>query len=61
MKPITLCFAVLLAVEDDKQRHNAAQNLARSYFGNDPIAAEKWVNGLNLPDAQKSQLLKLRP
>ena len=48
-------------LKDDNLRYSAAQNLARYLFGNDPVAAEKWVNGLNLPEDQKSQLRKLKP
>lgn len=48
-------------LKDDNLRYSSAQNLARSLFGSDPVAAEKWVNGLNLTDDQKIQLLKLKP
>ena len=60
-KPIILCLAVLLAVEEDLQRYIIAQHLVSSSFRTDPAAAEKRTNGLNLSAGQKNQLLKLRP
>jgi hypothetical protein len=47
--------------KDDNQRYNTAQILAQSCFRNSPVAAEKWVSGLNLDSEKTAQLLKLKP
>ena len=45
----------------DAQRFTSAQILAPVFSRRDPMAAEQWIHGLNLPAEQKRQLLKLQP
>jgi len=49
------------AFKDDAQRFTSAQILAPVFSRRDPMAAEQWIHGLNLPAEQKRQLLKLQP
>jgi hypothetical protein len=47
-------------IADENQRFSSAMNLIHSYKNSDGDAAQKWINGLNLPEEKKAQLLKMK-
>jgi hypothetical protein len=54
---LTQAAPLVTAIQNDRERYNAIEALARMWLAADRPAAEAWVEQTDLPDADKQDLL----
>lgn len=57
-KQLTQAAPLVTAIQNDKERYNAIEALARMWLAADRPTAEAWLAQTNLPDARKQVLLQ---